>query len=176
MGQYLSNLVKDLFKNKEARILMLGLDAAGKTSILYKIQLDENVTTIPTIGFNAEQISYKKVTFTIYDLGGQDKIRSLWRYYYEKTDAIIYVLDSNDTDRFEEARQTLKQVMENSLLEDAKLLVLANKQDLPHAANVSNIVQRLDLNSIKQEWFIQPCSALKGCGLFEGLDWLSSKL
>ncbi|KAF0972386.1 hypothetical protein FDP41_009289 [Naegleria fowleri] len=176
MGQLISNMIKDLFKNKEARILMLGLDAAGKTSILYKIQLDENVTTIPTIGFNAEQISYKKITFTVYDLGGQDKIRSLWRYYYEKTDAIIYVLDSNDTDRFDEAGQTLKQVMENSLLEHAKLLVFANKQDLPHAAKVSSIVQQLDLNSIKQDWFIQPCSALTGNGLFEGLDWLSSKL
>ena len=176
MGNFLSEMIKDLFSNKEAKILFLGLDASGKTSTLYKIQLNENVTTIPTIGFNAEVVKYKRTTFTVFDIGGQDKIRQLWRYYYEKTNAIIYIVDSNDQERFQEAGETLKQVMENPLLEDCKLLVFANKQDLPHAAKPSQIVKDLRLNEIKQEWFVQPCSALNGNGLFEGLDWLSNKL
>src|SRR3989338_6144511 len=98
MGQLLSNRIKNLslFEHKEAKILFLGLDAAGKTSTLYKIQLDENVSTIPTIGFNAEVLKYKKVTFRVFDIGGQDKIRKLWRHYYQGTNAIIFIVDSND--------------------------------------------------------------------------------
>merc|ERR1711870_176385 len=67
---------------KEMRILMVGLDAAGKTTILYKLKLGEIVTTIPTIGFNVETVEYKKINFTVWDVGGQDKIRPLWRHYY----------------------------------------------------------------------------------------------
>ncbi|EFC39591.1 ARF/SAR family small GTPase [Naegleria gruberi] len=176
IGQFFSGWLKGLFENKEAKILFLGLDAAGKTSALYKIQLDENVSTIPTIGFNAEVIQYKKVTFRVFDIGGQDKIRKLWRHYYQSTNAIIFIVDSNDTERFKEAAETLREVMQDDLLKDAKLLVWANKQDLPRAANVKDMVNTLKLHEIKQEWYIQPCSALSGNGLFEGLDWLSSKL
>ena len=178
MGQLLSNMIKNLslFENKQAKILFLGLDAAGKTSTLYKIQLDENVNTIPTIGFNAEVIQYKRVQFRVFDIGGQDKIRTLWRHYYNGTDAVIFIVDSNDRERFEEVSETLHKVMEDPSLSNAKLLVWANKQDLPRAANVTDLSKILQLNSIKQDWYIQPCSAMNGTGLFEGLDWLSSKL
>ena len=176
MGQQISSFFAQLFQDKEARILMLGLDAAGKTSVLYKLYIDENVTTIPTIGFNVETVQYKKTKFTVFDLGGQDKIRSLWRHYYENNDAVVFVVDSNDRERFNEVRETLHHVMQANQLEKCKLLVLANKQDLPHAASASELASKLDLNSIKQEWFIQPCSAFRGTGLFEGFDWLSNKL
>ena len=60
---------------KKDVFLMVGLDAAGKTTILYKLKLGEVVTTIPTIGFNVEQVDYKNISFTVWDVGGQDKIR-----------------------------------------------------------------------------------------------------
>lgn len=86
MGLLLSKLATALneFGNRRARILLLGLDAAGKTTILYKLKLNETVTTIPTIGFNVEEVTpVKNVTFTVWDVGGQEKIRPLWRHYYQ---------------------------------------------------------------------------------------------
>lgn len=77
----------------------IGLDGAGKTTILYRLQVGEVVTTIPTIGFNVEQVTYKNLKFQVWDLGGQTSIRPYWRCYYSNTDAIIYVVDSADRDR-----------------------------------------------------------------------------
>ena len=90
-----------LFGKKEVKILMLGLDAAGKTTILYQLKMGETVKTIPTLGFNVETIKHKNFNFTIWDVGGQDKIRVLWKHYYQNTDGLIFVVDSNDQDRIE---------------------------------------------------------------------------
>lgn len=80
MGLAISKIFDRLFGKKEMRILMLGLDAAGKTTILYKLKLGEVVSSVPTIGFNVETVEYKNIKFTVWDVGGQDKIRLLWRY------------------------------------------------------------------------------------------------
>jgi len=96
MGNMFATLFKGLFGKKEMRILMVGLDAAGKTTILYKLKLGEIVTTIPTIGFNVETVEYKNISFTVWDVGGQDKIRPLWRHYFQNTQGLIFVVDSND--------------------------------------------------------------------------------
>ena len=79
----------------------VGLDAAGKTTILYKLKLGEIVTTIPTIGFNVETVEYKNISFTVWDVGGQDKIRPLWRHYFQNTQGLIFVVDSNDRERID---------------------------------------------------------------------------
>ncbi|KAL9653262.1 hypothetical protein ABK040_010969 [Willaertia magna] len=177
MGQTLSQLFANLFKNKEARILLVGLDAAGKTTILYKLKLDENVTTIPTIGFNVETVQYKKINFTMWDVGGQDKIRPLWRHYYANTNAVIFVVDSNDRDRIGEARDELHKMLSDDQLRDCVVLLLANKQDLPNAMSAAEMTDKLALHNLRQRnWFIQPCCAVSGEGLFEGLDWLSNSL
>ena len=84
MGAFQS-LFQSLFGKREMRILMVGLDAAGKTTILYKLKLGEIVTTIPTIGFNVETVEFKNISFTVWDVGGQDKIRPLWRHYFQNT-------------------------------------------------------------------------------------------
>ena len=104
MGLTFSKLFGKLFGKKDVRILMVGLDAAGKTTILYKLKLGEIVTTIPTIGFNVETVEYKNISFTVWDVGGQDKIRPLWRHYYQNTQGVIFVVDSNDRDRVGEVR------------------------------------------------------------------------
>ena len=162
---------------KEMRILMVGLDAAGKTTILYKLKLGEIVTTIPTIGFNVETVEYKKINFTVWDVGGQDKIRPLWRHYFQNTQGLIYVVDSNDRDRIQEANEELQKMLREDELRDATLLVFANKQDLPNAMSVSEITDKLGLHSLgSRKWYIQATCATTGDGLYEGLDWLSTAL
>jgi ADP-ribosylation factor protein 1/Arf/Sar family protein len=175
----LQDMLKGLFvfNKKEMRILMVGLDAAGKTTILYKLKLGEVVTTIPTIGFNVETVEYANIQFTVWDVGGQDKIRPLWRHYFQNTQGIIFVVDSNDRDRIPEAREELQRMLNEDELRDALLLVFANKQDLPNAMSVAEITDKLGLHSLRQRvWYIQSTCATSGDGLFEGLDWLSSEL
>jgi len=166
-----------LFGKKEARILMVGLDAAGKTTILYKLKLGEVVTTIPTIGFNVETVEYKKVSFTVWDVGGQDKIRPLWRHYFQNTQGLIFVVDSNDRERVSEASEELQKMLREEELRDAIVLVLANKQDLPNAIKVSEVTDKLGLHSLgSRKWYIQATCASTGDGLYEGLEWLSNAL
>jgi len=129
MGMSISSLFNRLFGSEEKRIVMVGLDAAGKTTILYKLKLGEVVTTIPTIGFNVETVEYKNISFTVWDVGGQDKIRPLWRHYYTGTNGIIFVVDSADAERIDDdsgAKYELAQLLANDELRDAALLVFAN--------------------------------------------------
>ncbi|CAL9173680.1 unnamed protein product, partial [Musa hybrid cultivar] len=177
MGLSFAKLFSRLFAKKEMRILMVGLDAAGKTTILYKLKLGEIVTTIPTIGFNVETVEYKNISFTVWDVGGQDKIRPLWRHYFQNTQGLIFVVDSNDRDRIVEARDELHRMLNEDELRDAVLLVFANKQDLPNAMNAAEITDKLGLHSLRQRhWYIQSTCATSGEGLYEGLDWLSSNI
>jgi len=159
------------------RILMVGLDAAGKTTILYKLKLGEIVTTIPTIGFNVETVEYKNISFTVWDVGGQDKIRPLWRHYYQNTQGLIFVVDSNDRDRVVEAENELANMLKEDELRDAVILIFANKQDLPNAMTAAELTNKLNLNSLRnRHWYIQSTCATQGQGLYEGLDWLSNEL
>ncbi|KAI9364442.1 ADP-ribosylation factor family-domain-containing protein [Zopfochytrium polystomum] len=177
MGISFSKLFEGLWGKREMRILMVGLDAAGKTTILYKLKLGEIVTTIPTIGFNVETVEYKNISFTVWDVGGQDKIRPLWRHYFQNTQGIIFVIDSNDQGRIAEARDELQRMLNEDELRDALLLVFANKQDLPNAMSAPEITDKLGLHSLRQrQWYIQATCATTGDGLYEGLEWLSSNL
>uniref|UniRef100_A0A8C1I5X0 ADP-ribosylation factor 4-like n=1 Tax=Cyprinus carpio TaxID=7962 RepID=A0A8C1I5X0_CYPCA len=155
----------------------LGLDAAGKTTILYKLKLGEIVTTIPTIGFNVETVEYKNICFTVWDVGGQDKIRPLWRHYFQNTQGLIFVVDSNDRERVAESAEELSKMLQEDELRDAVLLVFANKQDLPNAMAVSELTDKLGLQSLRSRtWYVQATCATQGTGLYEGLDWLSNEL
>merc|ERR1712032_364165 len=126
-----------VLNERDMRILMVGLDAAGETTVLYKLKLGEVITTIPTIGFNVETVEYRNLNFTVWDVGGQDKIRKLWRYYYQGTQALIYVVDSNDRDRSEDARQ-----------------------DLPNSMTAAEVTEKLGLHNLRRrEWYIQSACA-----------------
>ncbi|XP_063238200.1 ADP-ribosylation factor 2 [Bacillus rossius redtenbacheri] len=177
MGLTISSVFNRLFGKTQMRILMVGLDAAGKTTILYKLKLGEIVTTIPTIGFNVETVEYKNICFTVWDVGGQDKIRQLWRHYFQNTQGLIFVVDSNDRGRIEEAEKELQNMMQEDELRDAVLLVFANKQDLPEAMSAAELTDKLGLNHLRnRKWYIQTTCATQGHGLYEGLDWLSNEL
>ena len=175
----------------------------------------------PHTGFNVETVEYKNISFTVWDVGGQDKvrlekkknpkaalfpssktrkqktpkltlffftlffsnthtqlqIRPLWRHYFQNTQGLIFVVDSNDRDRVGEARDELHRMLNEDELRDAALLVFANKQDLPNAMNAAEITDRLGLHSLRQRhWYIQSACATSGEGLYEGLDWLSNNI
>ncbi|XP_068820837.1 ADP-ribosylation factor 6-like [Capricornis sumatraensis] len=141
------------------RILKLGLDAAGKTIILYKLKLSQLVTTIPTVGFNVETVTYKNVKFNVWDVGGLDKIRPLWRHYYTGTQGLIFVVDCADRDRIHEARQELHCIINDREMRDAIILIFANKK--PH-----EIQEKLGLTRIgDRNWYVQPSCATLGDGL-----------
>uniref|UniRef100_A0A803NNL2 ADP-ribosylation factor n=1 Tax=Cannabis sativa TaxID=3483 RepID=A0A803NNL2_CANSA len=177
MGGRISRLAKKFFPKNQVRIVMVGLDASGKTSILYKLKLGDVVTTIPTIGFNVETIEYKNINFTVWDVGGQDKIRPLWKHYFQNTLGLIFVIDSNDQERISEARHELHQILTEHELSNATLLVFANKKDLPNAMPVSEITNQLSLHSLShRRWLVQHTSATSGEGLYEGLDWLANNI
>merc|ERR1711904_338039 len=172
-----SSYIPRLFGKQQVRIIMQGLDAAGKTTMLYKLKLGEVVTTIPTWGFNVETVEYKNVAITAWDVGGRDKIRPLWRHYYQGTNAIIFVVDSNDRDRIEDARDELYKMLQEGEVRNSVLLVYANKQDLPNAMTVAEVSDRLGLHALRNRpWHIQSSCATNGDGLYEGLDWMSQTL
>eukprot|EP00761_Pharyngomonas_kirbyi_P007758 gb/GECH01007768.1/.p1 GENE.gb/GECH01007768.1/~~gb/GECH01007768.1/.p1 ORF type:complete len:186 (+),score=48.76 gb/GECH01007768.1/:1-558(+) len=181
MGNLFS-MIFDAFRGmKEVRILMIGLDAAGKTTILYNLKIGEVVTTIPTIGFNVEELEYKNVRLTLWDVGGQDRIRDLWRHYYKSSDALIWVVDSSDQQRMTESQEELFTALRTPEMQDLKaLLVFANKQDLPGSLTPPEIADTLELTNASElkgkKWFVQGASATKGEGLVEGLDWLVKAL
>ena len=165
------------FGKKDVRILMVGLDAAGKTTILYQLKMGETVKTIPTLGFNVETIKHKNFNFTIWDVGGQDKIRVLWKHYYQNTDGLIFVVDSNDQDRIEDAAEELKKLLEAEDLKNCPVLVLANKQDLDGVLAPGEVCRQLKMGEIKgRTWRVQGTSATTGQGFKEGLDWMASVL
>ncbi|KAK9370472.1 ADP-ribosylation factor family-domain-containing protein [Lipomyces kononenkoae] len=177
MGNYLTRLMTRFFGSREIRLIMLGLDAAGKTTILFRLKLGQGVTTIPTVGFNVESVTYKNVKFSVWDVGGQDKIRPLWRHYYTGTQGLIFVVDSSDRKRISEARQELHRVISDLEMRNCLLLIFANKQDLPDAMKPTEITKELDLASLKDRiWFVQPSTAKTGDGLTEGLCWLSANI
>ena len=234
---FFSSLFSRLFGRKEVRILILGLDNAGKTTILYRLQVDEPVATVPTIGFNVETLQYKNVRraaarerrgglprrsrapseaeqnccemlpappprhyrrraaprppflprphaparppsrslaalapppqikFQVWDLGGQSSIRPYWRCYYPNTDAIIFVVDSTDTERLEIAKAELFAMLEEEDLKDAILLIMANKQDAKGALSSKELSEAMGLAQIRnRQWSIQETSATQGKG------------
>lgn len=175
MGNIFANLFKKLFGKKEIPILMVGLDGAGKTTILYKLKLGEVVQSIPTIGFNVETVKHKNISLTVWDAGSQDKIRILWRHYCPDRQALIFVVDSTDLERMSLAGEEIMRMMDE--LKDVVLLVLANKQDLPNAMNAAELTDKLGLHSLNHRiWYLQATSAITGVGLYEGLDWLCDQL
>jgi len=159
------------------KIILLGLDGAGKTSILYKLKMNQTIMTIPTIGFNVEQVIHKGMKITIWDVGGQDKIRPLWRHYFQNAQAIIFVIDSHDTDRFLCAQKELHKILTDEYLKNIPLLLLANKTDMQPMCNLNSLTQVLKMDRlINHPWYIQPSSAISGEGLYEGLNWVTSMI
>ena len=158
------------------KIIILGIQNAGKTTILYRLSIGQLVKTTPTIGSNVEEISYNNVKLQAWDLGGQESTRSIWDVYFINTDAIIYVIDTHD-ETYDDSKTQFYKLLKNEALKNAIVLIYANKQDLPGAKSVGEIIQIYEFDTIKDHiWHIQPCSALTGEGLITGMKWLSDQL
>ncbi|GJT32400.1 ADP-ribosylation factor-like protein 5 [Tanacetum coccineum] len=229
MGALMSRFWFMLFPAKEYKIIVVGLDNAGKTTTLYKLHLGEVVTTHPTVGSNVEELVYKNIRFEdylalpdiydvvlgamavwyplhlpklsdrrvdhvqekhhscevdiydryvqVWDLGGQERLRTSWATYYRGTHAVITVIDSTDRARISLMKDELFRLLPNEELQNAVLLVFANKQDLKDAMTPAEITDALSLHSIKNhDWHIQACSALTGDGLYDGLGWIAQRV
>jgi len=160
-------------KEKEVRLLMLGLDNAGKTTILKKFNGEAIDTISPTLGFNIKTLEHRGYKLNIWDVGGQKSLRSYWRNYFESTDGLIWVVDSADRRRLQDCKQELEALLLEERLAGATLLVFANKQDLPGALTSEQIKEALQLESIKSHhWLIMDCSAVTGENLLNGVDWI----
>ncbi|KAJ1370048.1 ADP-ribosylation factor-like protein 2 [Parelaphostrongylus tenuis] len=169
----LTILRKQREKEREIRVLILGLDNAGKTTVTKKF-LGEDLTSIePTLGFNIMTVEFKGFTINFWDVGGQKSLRSYWRNYFEQTDALIWVVDSGDEERLLACRDELRSLLSEERLLGASLLVLANKQDLHSALRVAEIAKLLELDEIKSHhWRIYGCSAITGENLLEAVEWM----
>ncbi|MCJ1394660.1 hypothetical protein MMC18_007540 [Xylographa bjoerkii] len=169
----LSVLRKARLKDKEMRILMLGLDNAGKTTIVKRI-MNEDVTTVsPTLGFIIKTIDYEGYKLNIWDVGGQKTLRSYWRNYFEKTDALIWVVDATDRIRINDCKIELSGLLLEERLMGASLLVFSNKTDVEDCMTDQEVREGLQLDSIKtHRWTIVQCSAITGKSLHEGLQWV----
>ena len=164
---------------------MLGLDGAGKKTILYKLRSKENDKPIPTIGFNVETFEYNDQIFKVWhrNFGGQDKIRPIWRHFFQDIKGLIFVIDSDNHECINEARDELKTLLGFHELKNAPLLIFANKQDLKNAINPVKMNEKLGLHSNchcdlnnDRNWYVQKACATTGDGLYEGLYWLSNQL
>lgn len=179
MGLTLSNLFGSAFggwfASEPARVLLIGLDAAGKTTLLYKVKLNESITTIPTIGFNVESVEpVKGLNLTVFDVGGQEKIRRLWRHYTQNVDAVIWMVDSNDGSRLDESREELYNILQEHDLNGCPILLFANKQDLPNARSATEVNRALGLDKLKaHEVWCQGSNCVTGDGLYEGFENLA---
>jgi len=171
-----------LFGSREVRLLVAGLDAAGKTTVLYKLKNGQKragstVSTLPTLNFNVETCKFKNVKFSIWDVGGQDSIRPLWRHYYTGTQGLIYVVDSNDRGRIQKAAEELHTMVSNYEMRHACVLIYANKMDLPHSLGSDELEKEMRLGLLADRpWHIQESCATTGEGLWLGLQWLAANV
>ncbi|XP_033486626.1 ADP-ribosylation factor-like protein 14 [Epinephelus lanceolatus] len=157
---------------QQAHVLMLGLDGAGKTTLLYKLKYNESVVTVPTVGFNVETLETDRSSpgLTVWDVGGQKKMRPHWKHHYPDTAGLVFVVDSWDQKRLDEARKELRRVLRHECLRGVPLVIFANKQDLHEAMSIEALCLTLYLEKLCEgrAWFVQPCSATTGMGLEEG--------
>jgi ADP-ribosylation factor protein 1 len=162
---------------EKAKIIILGLDAAGKTSILYRMMYGEAVATQATVGFNVETVSHGNVDFTVWDVGGQQKIRNLWGHYLLNVQALVFVVDSADRSRLAEATEELHRIAALPGLKGAPIVVVANKQDMPNALPASDIATLMRLPLLYgHRWHVQPAVAQTGEGVAETFEQVATLL
>ena len=176
MGCNLSQLrkMKDAASNDEStnkKVLFLGLDNAGKSTLLFQLKDKQFRDTVPTVGLNVEQISYRGLSLTLWDVSGQ--ATRLWKHYFDKINAIIFVVDSADPERMQRAAEELHRVISDEELASAPVLIFANKQDLPGSLSEQEIYEQLSLQDVAEgrinDICFQRCSAKNGDGVWEGI-------
>mmetsp|Transcript_778 Transcript_778/g.1981 ORF Transcript_778/g.1981 Transcript_778/m.1981 type:complete len:186 (-) Transcript_778:53-610(-) len=160
-------------KEKEIRLLMVGLDNAGKTTIVKKLCGEDVTKTSPTLGFEIKTLAHNGYKLNIWDVGGQTTLRSYWRNYYEQTEGLIWVIDSTDIRRLKDCKEELHKLLGEERLAGATLLIFANKQDISGAQSSEDLLKALELDKMGQRhWRIVSCSGITGAGVDTGLNWV----
>lgn len=164
-------------------VVLVGLDSSGKTTVLFRLKYGQYVNAVPTVGFNMEKIRTGGSSWVMWDVGGADRVRPLWRSYTRATDALIFVVDSSSTDeRLEESRMELQRLTKQQMTQctslkrpRAPILVLANKQDLPMARDLPLLTKAMGLHDMpdSQPWMISSVCAVTGEGLDEAMSMLA---
>lgn len=171
-----------LHGGKRARVLLLGLDSAGKTTVLNTIKGAEAAAeTEPTVGFTVERLRFSKpkMEVAVWDVSGQDKARPFWRHYYRGTSGVLFVVDSNDRQRLPNARAELQAILDEVELEDAVIAVLANKRDLPEAAPLDELTAALGVAEVEEAGRtvkVFETVANEGTGVSDAFEWLAKTL
>ncbi|NXT80245.1 ARL11 protein, partial [Zapornia atra] len=165
-------------RQRDARVVMLGLDFAGKSTLLYKLKSGRAVETCPTVGFNVESLQTPcRISFTLWDVGGQSSLRASWPDYLEDINTLIFVLDSTDTVRLPEAAAALEEALSHPSMAGVPILLLANKQEVPGALSPAELGERLQRGRLAGcRWVLQGCSAHTGQGLKEAMAVLGELL
>ena len=173
MGKLLSKSFFSKPEESKPKLLLIGLDSAGKTTIIEKIKTTEVEERRPQIGVYIELFETTDFSFACFDLSIQ-RLKILFKPYYENIKGIIFVVDSQDIDRIELVKDEINYFLSVDQLKDVPLLILANKQDIPAALTVENLTEVLDLNKIQnRNWHIQSSCAVSNKGINEGFDWIS---
>ena len=158
----------------EIRIIMLGLDNAGKTSTMLRLKGEEPTKVAPTIGLDIAHLKHKNYSITIWDIGG--KIKDLWHHYFQNLHAVIFVIDTNDLERMEEAKKCLNSIIIDPALNNCPILLFGNKIDLPKSISQQELISQFNINTNSPNILIQMCSAKENVGVKEGIEQLISKL
>ncbi|CAE7220997.1 Arfrp1 [Symbiodinium sp. KB8] len=180
MFSLLCGLWQWLLEKEERRMVLLGVDNAGKTTTLEKLKSLFGLKGMPperippTIGFNIGRIQIDKVIAVFWDLGGHSSFRSVWHNYYSEVQGVMFIVDSADPIRIEEAKATLVEVINHDKLKGVPLLCLANKQDKPEALSIQELSRLFEFERLFSErpFHVHPCCALQGQGLEAGVRWL----
>jgi len=174
-----------MFKKSEFFVLILGLDHAGKTTLLEHLKaLYKGIEPLspdqimPTVGLNIGRVDVSNVKLILWDLGGQAGLRSIWDKYFTEAHGVIFVVDSADESRFHEAKTELDLLLKHPEMSEVPLLFCINKQDLPNALAQEEIEKIFNLNEIREtrEFNIQTLTAITGEGTREGLTWMVETL
>ncbi|XP_045153539.1 ADP-ribosylation factor-like protein 14 [Echinops telfairi] len=163
-------------KVRQAQVLLLGLDSSGKSTLLYTLKLARGITTIPTVGFNVEMIELDRhLSLTVWDVGGQKAMRTMWDCYCENIDGLVYVVDCTDLGRLEDSRREFEHILKNEHIKNVPVVLLANKQDVPGALSAEDLTRMFKVKKLcsDRSWYVQPCCAVSGEGLAEGFRKLS---
>lgn len=176
-------LWKYVFAKDEFRVLILGVDRAGKTTLLEKLKSiylkGEGLPpdrVVPTVGLNIGRIEDAKAKLVFWDLGGQVSLRTIWEKYYEEAHAIMYVIDAATASSFEDSKSALEKVIRHEHLRGAPLLIVANKQDLPGAIDEEELAKFLHKELDERTYTFQAVSAYDGRGIKSGIDWLVEQM
>ena len=174
--------------HKNAKILFLGLDNAGKTTLLHMLKENRVQAHVPTLHPNTGELIIGNIKIKTFDLGGHETARRLWQDYFTTVDGVVYLVDAVDRGRFPEAKRELDALLTSDELQDVPFLVLGNKIVMPTAASEEELKYALglmdtygkdkgpDANSTVRPIELYMCSVVRRMGYSDGFKWMSQFL